>query len=708
MGSLSFSRSVSLFVASLLTILGIGCFGHFINDWCDIEVDQKAGKENRFRVFALWQKISIVAGALIVALFPWVILPFDRFSIFLLVIEFLLLLAYAVRPVRLKERIFGAVIADGAYAYAIPALLAAHTFFLAGDKIHDRLFIIILFAWQLSLGVRHFLNHLALDRLNDLASNTRTLATIKGNHYVHRLIRNIVLPLEALFFAGFLVNFSRYSSILVIVCLASFVLISSFSLLIAIGRDYSIFSYRFSGIFLDTYYQSILPLIPLFFLICIDARFVLLLVVHLLLFYNWSSRIVVGYPMFLASKVFSPERVVDRSTNESAPVANPIPAKAPTRLNIAVVNINKAKYTETFINESVHRLNYNVYYLHGDTLPTHDDENRHFLSNVPYLHFWANFLESVFRLSKKHFLKHSITSYLQARDIRLVLAEFGPVGAQMLPLTREVGIPLIVYFHGYDVFHMPTWNAHFPDYQGLFREAKKIVVVSMLMRQRLVESGAPCEKLVHLPAFVNLDLFPYLDHSTLAPRFIAVGRFAETKSPHLTILAFKKVVEAVPEARLLMIGKAGGGELFEACLILVRALGLEDKVQFKGIISHQAVAEELSKARVFVQHSVTTPENQDMEGKPVAIMEAMASGLAVIGTKHSGIAELITDEVNGLLVEEYDVEAMAQAMVRAAQDDELVQTLGRNASERIRSDPLIHDHVRILEGIIQECLSSPE
>jgi glycosyltransferase involved in cell wall biosynthesis len=226
------------------------------------------------------------------------------------------------------------------------------------------------------------------------------------------------------------------------------------------------------------------------------------------------------------------------------------------------------------------------------------------------------------------------------------------------------------------------------------------------MAEKLGRSGALEEKLVHLPAFVNLNLFPYRDRSAFPPRFIAVGRFAETKSPHLTILAFKKVVEAVPGATLVMIGKGGGGELFEACLILTRALGLEDRITFKGVMTHADVAEEMAQARVFVQHSVTAPETGDREGKPVAIMEAMSSGLPVIATRHSGIDELITNEVDGLLVEEYDLEAMAQAMIQLATNDSLVSTLGKNASNRIRTDPVIRDHVSILEGIINDCIGS--
>ncbi|MGZ5247689.1 MAG: glycosyltransferase, partial [Flavitalea sp.] len=98
--------------------------------------------------------------------------------------------------------------------------------------------------------------------------------------------------------------------------------------------------------------------------------------------------------------------------------------------------------------------------------------------------------------------------------------------------------------------------------------------------------------------------------------------------------------------------------------------------------------------------SLTTPETGDCEGKPVAIMEAMASGLPVVATRHSGILELIEHGVNGIFVNEYDIEAMADAMVQLANDDELVYKLGRSASEFIHHHPLISRHVEILEELL--------
>jgi colanic acid/amylovoran biosynthesis glycosyltransferase len=716
-GSVSFLRSLHLFVLSVITIVGIGAFGHLINDWFDTDVDERAGKPNRFARFSVWQKRWAIFGALAIGLLPWIMLPRNRVSLGLLGVEMLLLLLYATPPVRLKDRIYLAVISDAAYAYALPAALAAHTVLLAAARSYDTLFVGALFLWQVLLGIRHYLNHLALDRIHDLAARTSTLAIIKGNRYVHTIVRKLILPLEVACFGLVLLRVGHYSVALVAACVASFLVFSTFPLVLAVARAYSLLSYRFSNGSLDVFYQNLLPLVVIVFLMRRDVRFVLLPLLQFLPFLAqpigrasgrpmrarycgyWPFRIVLG-PAATLSK-----RIVAAGEDRSVISTNDLNIRDGKATNIVVANINRAKYTETFINEMLPHLKYNVYYLWGGELPVYDNDHRHVLSGEPILHSLALLLESLFRLDQGHCVKNSIANYCQVNKIRTVLAEFGPVGVQLLPITRDLGIPLIVYFHGYDVFHEPTWMAQAMPYKMLFVEADKILVVSRLMGERLTDSGAPPEKIVHLPAFVNLELFPYRDHSRLPPRFITVGRFAETKSPHLTIVAFKKVLEAVPEATLVMIGKGGGGELFEACLILAKALGLEDRIIFKGVLDHNQVALEMAKSRVFVQHSITTPENHDKEGKPVAIMEAMASGLPVVATRHSGITELITNEEDGLLVEEYDLDAMAAAMIRLAADNSLVRSLGENASRRIHNDPLIRDHIRILEGIIDACIS---
>ena len=286
---------------------------------------------------------------------------------------------------------------------------------------------------------------------------------------------------------------------------------------------------------MDRLHQDIVPLVLLALLISRDWRFALLLLAHVLLFYRIHA---IGARPILGLVAW-PVAAIGGASQGSAPRPS-----AREQVNIAVVNINKGKYTETFVDGLIPRLRHNVYYLHGGELPWFDAENRPFLSNERSLQSIAGTAEVLLRFEKNHFLKSSIASYLQARRVRLVLAEFGPVGIQMLPITRDVGVPLIVCFHGYDVFHKETLRLCAEHYPALFREAAMLVGVSAQMLTRLEALGAPRHKLVHLPAFVNLSLFPYTDHSQSAARFLTVGRFAETKSPHLTILAFHRVTQS--------------------------------------------------------------------------------------------------------------------------------------------------------------------
>jgi glycosyltransferase involved in cell wall biosynthesis len=717
---LPFDYALALMAPSLITILGIGSFGHVVNDWCDMRIDMLAGKPNRLCGTSRQKRIGLAVAVLAVALVPWSLLPADFLSMALLAAELSLLVTYAVPPIRLKERLFAAVFADSGYAYAIPSVLAAHTFFLAAGRNDNWWLLASLFAFQLSHGIRHFLNHIALDWINDRRTGTVTLATVKGRRFVHHFIRRTVLPLELLALLSYLLVLTTHLPYLALIVTGGFALLISLPAVLAVGRRYPLIIYRFSGSPVDRVQQDILPLALLAYLVLYDWRFCSLAVLHSLLFYAHGVRqsVLNAITRFVGICLVAVRRRQDlvglkgsMHTQTQTPPVIPRPARTRSRdgaadfraPSIAVININKAKYTETFIQGVVAHLNFRCYYLYGGELPQFDDDDRHFLSNWPSLQSLARFLETALRLEENHFLKNSISGYLQAKKVQLVIAEFGPVGVQMLPITRDLGLPLIVCFHGYDAFHRQTIQQCAGQYERLFREAALIVAVSERMASRLIELGAHRDKLLHLPAFVDLSLFRYSKEGRIASRFLAIGRFAETKAPHLTILAFEIVARTLPQAELVMIGKDGGGELYEACIILVRALGLERRIHFKGVLPHEKVAEEMRIAGVFVQHSVTTPENGDREGKPVAVMEAMACGLPVVATRHSGIDELIQHEVTGLLVPEYDIEAMAGAMIRAAKDDNLRHRLGRAASAAMHSHPLISRHVEILEDAIRRC-----
>lgn len=105
-------------------------------------------------------------------------------------------------------------------------------------------------------------------------------------------------------------------------------------------------------------------------------------------------------------------------------------------------------------------------------------------------------------------------------------------------------------------------------------------------------------------------------------------------------------------------------------------------VAFPGALPHEAVVSYMREATAYVQHSLEPlvgPAAGDREGTPVAVLEAMMSGLPVISTRHAGIGEVIEHGRTGLLVDERDVDGMAEAMVKVGASREYAASLGEAA-----------------------------
>jgi glycosyltransferase involved in cell wall biosynthesis len=271
-----------------------------------------------------------------------------------------------------------------------------------------------------------------------------------------------------------------------------------------------------------------------------------------------------------------------------------------------------------------------------------------------------------------------VRAFRRARS-QAVLVEFGHVAVQAMDACRRLGLPMIVHFHGFDVHSRAILDRYGARYGELFDQAVALVVVSLPMQEALLALGAHADKTHYVPNGVDPDQFAAGAPDEAPPTFLAVGRFVEKKAPQLTIAAFASVCRRHPEARLRMIGD---GRLLGACQDLAQGLGVGEAVTFLGTQPHDVVAEEMRQARAFVQHSVIASDGNS-EGMPCSILEAGASGLAVVSTRHAGIPEVVIDGETGFLVDERDVESMARHMDRLVTDPMLAAELGRVARRRI-------------------------
>ena len=183
-------------------------------------------------------------------------------------------------------------------------------------------------------------------------------------------------------------------------------------------------------------------------------------------------------------------------------------------------------------------------------------------------------------------------------------------------------------------------------------------------------------------------------------KFLFVGRLIKKKGPRELVMAFARLRQLAPEIDA-ELSLCGAGSLESELRRDIERLGLQQTVQLRGAVPNAQVREAMMQAHIMVQHSVET-DSGDMEGLPVSLTEAAASGLPIIATRHSGIPEIVQDGVNGFLVEEHDVEAMAARMIELARMPESWSALGRAGralvEDKFGSDSAISRYERLVEA----------
>jgi colanic acid/amylovoran biosynthesis glycosyltransferase len=290
----------------------------------------------------------------------------------------------------------------------------------------------------------------------------------------------------------------------------------------------------------------------------------------------------------------------------------------------------------------------------------------------------------------------ALAGFFRDHHVDVVLAEFGPTGADIAPHLRKLNIPLVVHFHGHDAHRARLVEQYRDAYRVMFDVAYRIVSVSQFMTDALIALGADPAKIV-LNHYGPREAF-FSIQPDYRPTLLAVGRLTDIKANYLTLASFARIADKVPEARLVMVGD---GELLETCKTLAKLWNIDQLVSFPGAVPHSEILPYFSEACCFVQHSLT-PSYGDAEGTPVAILEASAAALPVIATRHAGIPDVVIDGETGFLVDERDVERMANHMHRMLTDSELCRAVGAQARRHVRERFSIERHIGCLQEILDD------
>ncbi len=365
------------------------------------------------------------------------------------------------------------------------------------------------------------------------------------------------------------------------------------------------------------------------------------------------------------------------------------------RRRLCVVTPYVPSLTETFIREHIEKLPAVVTHIHG-WRPTSGSRN---ILSFPTLALY----KARRTLTGAGLEQETAVAYQKAfrsHDIEVILAEYGDTGVLVMEAARRANIPLVVHFHGYDASVKSVLDEHLSTYPRMFGIASPVIAVSKVMHRKLIELGAPKDKVHYNPCGVDCELFGGAKPEAAPPTFLAVGRFSEKKAPAITLSAFAQVLKVQPKVRLRMIGE---GPLLNDCRTLASNLQIDHAVTFLGGRDPSTVQEEMRKARCFVQHSLVAPSG-DSEGTPVSIIEAGATGLPVVSTRHAGIPDVVIEGETGFLVDEGDTSGMAQFMMMLAQDAALAGRLGAAGNHRVKMEFNREKRLGKLWEIIESCI----
>ena len=243
-------------------------------------------------------------------------------------------------------------------------------------------------------------------------------------------------------------------------------------------------------------------------------------------------------------------------------------------------------------------------------------------------------------------------------------------------MLRDIGAiqgKVITTFHGTDVTTYVK-NQGEQAYDLLFQLGNIFSPISELWKRRLIELGCKDNIIVHRMG-IDCNKFSFTARklrSNGVVEIVTIARLAEKKGVEYAIRAVAKLPKNKTNFNYTIVGD---GPLKESLQQLIKELDVDNVVTLVGWKQQQEVIEIINNSDIMLAPSVTSQDG-DREGIPVAFMEAMAMGLPIISTEHSGIPELIENGVSGFLVPERDVDALAEKLNYLVEHPEVWHKMG--------------------------------
>lgn len=317
------------------------------------------------------------------------------------------------------------------------------------------------------------------------------------------------------------------------------------------------------------------------------------------------------------------------------------------------------------------------------------------------------------RLVQKQILGLPITIYraearrtldaLHRAEAKVLHVYFGHIGVHLLPLLEICDLPVVVSFHGADAQVDMDKPAHLERTRRMLELAQLVLVRSGSLAARLVAVGCDRAKIRLHRTGIPLQTIPFTQRHPPADEAwhcVQACRLIAKKGLSTSLRAFAEYSAAHPRA---IFSIAGDGPQLAELKTLAATLGIAERVKFPGFLSQENLRALYATAHLFLHPSELGP-NGDQEGVPNSMLEAMASGLPVLATRHGGIPEAVEHDVSGLLVAERDHAALAEQMRALTGNADRYARMSTAAAERVRTAFDLEAQTRELERCYAEAI----
>lgn len=277
----------------------------------------------------------------------------------------------------------------------------------------------------------------------------------------------------------------------------------------------------------------------------------------------------------------------------------------------------------------------------------------------------------------------NLARFIKERDIKV--AAFGaaaPLAVLSASMKRAGVIKTVALTHGHEVW----WAKVFPFTVAIRRIGSSVDTLTYLgeFTQRAISrslTAAARKAMVKIAPGIDVDHFTPVDSTQLRKELnlegkkviVSVGRLVHRKGQDHLIEAMPQILESVPDAHLLMVGK---GPYLEHLAKLVAINKLENHVSFIGRIQYAELPRFICAGDIFAMPSRSRLAGLEVEGLGIVYLEASSCGLPVIAGSSGGAPDAVIDGVTGFVVDGTDNEQIAKAAIELLNNPEKAKAMG--------------------------------